>query len=188
MYAIVWNGGSKIVKTKSELDGLIRLYAYPKFQKVANELEALKWFRENERKEYPDEFIIYGTTAINSYVTLEFFFNNNNIYANLFYNHLGQFRISCSDFNNVSVSYRGDKMLIVVENVVYDKDNPAHYVIALYQLLNIIGDTVDVNVIVPDESIFLTLTGYKGTNKIVKKYLSLLDDRMFGLSYTVKQR
>jgi hypothetical protein len=57
---------------------------------------------------------------------------------------------------------------------------------AIYQGLHLIGDFADVDIIVPDFSIFFAVTQYTGNSRYIIKVQDLIKDRLGSVSFTLK--
>ncbi|MCM1441551.1 MAG: hypothetical protein NC131_20440, partial [Roseburia sp.] len=60
------------------------------------------------------------------------------------------------------------------------------HLIAIWHGLRIIGDFVDVDVTVPDHSVFYALMTYKGKNKVINRVREFIDKRPANVSVTLK--
>jgi hypothetical protein len=60
-------------------------------------------------------------------------------------------------------------------------------VIAIRRILIILGTIIDVDVIVPDISVYLAATKYTGRNYMIKGLQKDIADRIGGVSFTVRE-
>lgn len=185
MYAIVANGIQTIVKTSEQLDVILGLFPYPKFQKVNTEVEGREWIRNNSRISYASDIRNYGETSKYGYAEIDYFISNNNIFYNVDTSKLGYIRVESSD--NVLVDSRPELLKVKVLNVVLDNSLIAHHVIAIHRVLVLLGDYVDVSINVPDMSVYLALTKYTGTNYMIKRTQDLIKRRLASVSFTVAE-
>lgn len=185
MYAFVASGIQTVVRTPGQLESLIAVYPYPKFAKVANEDEARAWIRAHQRIDYGYNIDNYGDTANYGYVDAEYKILTDSVKYHISTDKLGYIRVESSEV--VLVDSRQDSLNIVVKGLKLNNDLIAHHVIAIQRLLNIMGEYVDVNVHVPDMSIYLALTKYTGKHPIITSTQKFVKARLGGFAITVKQ-
>lgn len=183
MYAIVANGIQTIVKTSEQLDVILGIFPYPKFQKVKTEAEGREWIRNNSRISYATDIRNYGETAKRGYAEIDYFISGNSIYYNVKTAKLGFIRIEQSD--GVLVDSRPELLKIKIQNVVLDNMLIAHHVIAIQRILLLLGEYVDVNINLPDMSVYLALNKYTGNNFVIKRTQEYIRKRLASVSFTV---
>lgn len=185
MYAIVANGYQGIVDTKRELDLVISIYPYPKFRKFNDRDAAIAFLRRYTRK-YAYSVKEYGDTYKRGFATLEYFIVEDGICANLHTNKLGNvFMLNSSD--DVIFDKRPDFYKIKVKNVKLNDSLIRHHIIAIKRLLKIVGPVISICVVVPDISIYLALTSYKGKDNVIVDAQRTLSTRLGGVSYTIRE-
>lgn len=185
MYAIVANGIQTIVKTQEQLDIIISLFPYPKFQRVSTEQEGREWILRHSRIDYSKEFKNYGETAKSGYAEVDYFIEGNNIYYNVKTERLGFIRVERAD--GVLMDSRPELLKIKVVNVALDNLKIAHHCIAIQRLLLLLGDYVDVTFNIPDMSVYLALTRYTGNNFVIKRTQELIRKRLGAVSFTIRE-
>lgn len=186
MYALVANGIQTICRTQRQLDTMLAIYQYPKFAKCSTEEEALAWIRRHSRHVSAMCSRHYGDTSSKGYAVLRYAIKDNAVYAVLETNLLGYIRVE-SQSDDVRVSCSRDVIYINVIGVVLDDGMIAHHIIAIRRLLRIIGEYVDVDIVVPDMSVYLAATKYKGKNYIIKVMQKDIMSRLGGVSFTVER-
>lgn len=185
MFAIVANGFQGILTTKKELDLVLGIYPYPKFAKVKTREEGLEFLRRHSRK-ISYRYKEYGDTFKRGFVTLEYFIDNNTIFANVYTDKIGKVFINNTDDSTI-LDVRPDFIKIKISNVVLNDLLIRHHVIAIRRLLNILGPIVSVCLVVPDISIYLALTSYKGKDAVIMSAQRAIEKRIGGMSYTIKE-
>ena len=183
MYAIVANGIQTIVKTQEQLDIIISLFPYPKFQKVFSEKEGREWISRHSRIDYSKEFRNYGETAKKGFAEIDYFIDGNNIYYNVKTEKLGFIRVERED--GVLIDSRPELLKIKVVNVALDDLKIAHHCIAIQRLLLMLGEYVEVTFNIPDMSVYLAVTKYTGNNFVIKRTQDLIKKRLGAVSFTV---
>ena len=186
MYALVANGYQGIVKTKRELDALIAIYPYPKFRKFYTEEDARKFIRSNTRR-YDFNIREYGDTYERGFITIEYFISKQGILANCITNKAGDIYLIHED-ENVIIDKRSDFLKIKVKNVELDDKLIPHHLVAIKRLLLLVGDAASVCLVVPDISIYIALTSYKGANQQILSIQNMIHKRLGTVSYTIRDR
>lgn len=184
MFAVVANGIQTICKTQRQLDYILAVYPYPKFKKCSTEEEAREWIKQNTRQFNIIKYSHYGNTAISGYAIIEYFIANNNVYYNIRTEKVGYIKIQAD--NDIKVDSRKSLLKVKVCNVRLDNSLIAHHVIAIRRILKLLGSYIDVDIIVPDISIFLALTKYSGKNYIIKGIQKEIASRLGAVSITIK--
>jgi hypothetical protein len=186
MYALVANGIQAICKTQRKLETMIAIYAYPKFCKCNTEDEARAWIRKHSRPDYANKFSRYGTTSENGYAQVEYFISKECIYYNVDTSRLGFVKV-CNKGNNTSIDARSNLIKVKISNIGVDDRSIVSHVIAIRRILIILGTIIDVDVIVPDISVYLAATKYTGRNYMIKGLQKDIADRIGGVSFTVRE-
>lgn len=184
-YAVVVPGISQVYKTWHEVERVISLYPYPKFRKFETEEECWEYVRRHTYKRVYTDVCKYGDTFDSLYVQMQYFIRSDRVYYNFFTKKLGYIAIECHD-DDVSVTNRTGNVKAVVNNIFLNDDLITSHLIAIWHGLRIIGDFIDVDVTVPDHSIFYALMTYKGSNKVINRVRDFIDKRPAKLSVTLK--
>ena len=183
MFAVVANGIQTICKTQRQLDYILAVYPYPKFKKCYTEEEARNWIRVNKRQFNAIKYSKYGDTATFGYATIEYFITNNNIYYNIKTEKVGYIKIQAD--NDIKVDSRKSLLKVKVCNVRLDDSLIAHHIIAIRRILKLLGEYRDIDIVVPDISIFLALTKYSGNNYVIRGCQRDIASRLGAVSITI---
>lgn len=186
MYAFISNEFKTIVYTQHQLDFLCGVYSYPKFIRIRDESEALQFFKENSRDNISSSIHKLGHRTKVGYITIEYFIDGTNIYYNVHTEHFGYIKLLYIP-SNVKIDSGYDLMKIKICNVILDDMNISHHCIAILNILKLFGDTINVELILPDISVFLACTKYTGTNFKIKQLQNNLDARKGEVYYTIKE-
>ena len=185
MYAFIASGIQTIARTPGQLESLIALYPYPKFAKVANEDEARAWLRRHQRLDYGYNIVNYGDTANYGYVDVDYTILPDGVKYDISTERLGYIRVESSE--NVLVDSRMDSLHVIVKGLKLRDELIPHHLIAIQRVLNLLGEYVDVNVHVPDMSVYLALTKYTGKNTSITSIQRNIKARLGAFAVTVKQ-
>lgn len=184
MYAIVASGLQTLCKTKRQLDTIVALYPYPKFQYVRTEEEGRQWLRQHTRLLNDFSFNRYGTTSCVGYMNVEYAIHEDKVEYFIDTRKLGYVKIQGDE--STAVDSRPDSIHVVVQGLQLDNELIMHHVIAIRRLLRLVGVYVDVNVVVPDVSVYLAMSKYTGGNYVIRAIQRDIKDRVGGVSVTVK--
>ena len=184
MFAVVANGFQGVCKTQRHLDMVIALYTYPKFKRVSTDEEAVRWIRENARSFHSNKCIQYGNTASAGFLNVRYRIVDTRIEYSVDTNVVG-FVNTYNKNKDVVIRSGINNFDVIIENVVLDDEKITSHIIAIKRILNVIGDYVDVNIVVPDMSVYLAVTKYRGNNYIIQSLQRDIDNRLGGISFTV---
>lgn len=186
MWAFIASGKTTICKTQSELQKLTMIYPYAKHKYFEFEGQALGWIRQNQRGVYGTRVKQFGGTATSGFIQIEYYIDGENIYYNLGLSKFGRTRVLPDDKEGILVDNRTELIKVKVVNTILNNMLIAHHCIAIQRILNILGEFVDVDFILPDMSIYIALTNYRGKDVTIKRIQDYISNRMGGVSYTVK--
>lgn len=185
MFAVVANGMQAICKTQRQLDNILALYTYPKFQKFNREEEALQWIRQHSRVSWENAYNQYGDTSSAGFISVTYKIQDNTISYHVETEHLGYIGAISSD-KDIAIRNGRSSIDVIISNVVLDNLKISSHIIAIQRILRLMGSYVDVNVVLPDMSIYLAITKYRGNNYIIRSLKKDIADRLGGISFTVK--
>ena len=99
---------------------------------------------------------------------------------------VGLLRLSRDD---VIVEYRGYKIYVKVENMYLSDNTISSHMSAIHTLLRLLGPYVDVNITLPNFSVFYALTSYKGKrSRAICLTQDLINQRLCKVAYTLQMR
>lgn len=186
MYAVVANGIKTVCYTQRQLDAILAIYPYPKFTKCSTESEARLWISNHNRSIMSRSIQRYGETNVAGYVDLSYEITEQGVKYKLDLDRLGYVRILPEE--NMLMDARQDSIYVTCVDIRLDDNVIMHHAIAIQRILRSIGSIVDVNINVPDISIYLALSKYHGNNRVLQDYRNLIAGRIGAVSYTVKER
>lgn len=186
MYAFISNEYRGIVNTQRQLNFLLSIYSYPKFVKVNSELEAKKFFASCDREFLDTGIYRYGKKTDSGYVTIEYYIDGKNIYANVHTKYLGFIRLPSLP-KNVKQDCSYDLIKLKVCDVNLEDELISHHCIAIRNLLGLFNEFINIEIILPDISVYLAITKYKGSNFAIKRLQSYLKKRAGEVYYTIRR-
>lgn len=184
MYAFISNEYRTTVNSQRQLDFLLSVYSYPKFKKVNSAQEAKQWFAEQDRAFIKSSSIRYGSKQKAAYVSVEYFIADNNVYYNLHTGNFGYMRfIDLPD--NVKQDARYDLIKLKLCNVALNDLLISHHCIAIEHILKILGPYINVEIVLPDISVYLACVKYTGKNFAIRRIKRVLSERLGETYYKI---
>ncbi len=185
MYAIVANGIATVCETYKQLQLLTALYPYPKFRKCSTREEAREWIQNHGRGIKSVKFDNYGDTGSYGYVTVWYSIKENSIKYTVDTSRLGY--IHLKQDKSLIADTRREKIKAEYLNVSLDNELITSHIGAIKIILGLLGPYVDVNIVVPDMSIYLAITKYTGTNYLIRGIQGLIRERLGAVAITVSE-
>lgn len=186
MYVLIANGYKGIVESKETLDILSSIYPYPKFRKVKTKEDAIKFLNRYNRRDYGVQFNNYGTTDSNyCYAFIKYVIDNSDLYVSIDTSKIGFIRINNKNKKDVVVDNRPTMIRFKISNINLKDELISDHCIAIYTILDILGEYVDVNIEIPDISVYLALYKYVGESYVIKNTQEIIKERLGGVSVTI---
>lgn len=185
MYAFVSNEYRAVIHTRRQLDFLCSVYSYPKFKMVDTMEEANAFFAANSRLFYKPSLNQFGKVENIGYISIEYFIDGKNIYANVFTKNFGFIKLSSLP-SNVKQDATYDLLKLKICNVVLDDSLIAHHCTAISNILSLFDLYINIELILPDISVYLACSKYKGNNFSIKNLQRAINSRMGTTFYTIR--
>lgn len=183
-YAVVAPGITGVYKSFEEVRRVSQLYPYPKFRKFAEEEQAYNFINRYKMSSSFSSLTKYGD-IFNIYVTLEYFISKDCIYYNFRTHGINDFRMC----ENYPVSYSGSLAKCKVNSDrELSKDRIKDHVKAISLGLNMIGDMMDVEIIIPNYSLFYLINSYSGTDSELQLFKDKLKTRVGNIALSTPRR
>jgi hypothetical protein len=116
---------------------------------------------------------------------MEYFICEDKVCYNIRTKKIGYIAIESND-ENVTITNRNGIIKVTLNNIHLNDDIISNHLIAIWHGLKILGDFIDVDVKVPDHSVFYALMTYKGSNRTINKVRSFISDRFAKVSVSMK--
>lgn len=188
MYAFIANGYKGIIDSKESLEVLASIYPYPKWKKCFSYEEACNFLDRNKRRDYSEKIRVYGDTDKKyGFCTVSYVIDDMDLYCSIDTSKVGYIRIDTKKMKDIVVDNRPTMINLSVRNIRFNDSLISDHCAAITTLLCIIGEFVDVNIVVPDVSIYLALTQYTGKSYIINECRETIKTRLGGVSYTIKE-
>lgn len=186
MYVFVANGYKGIVESRQTLDILASIYPYPKFRKVRTKTDAINFLARYNRGEVQVNFYNYGETdRYNGYASIKYVIDENDLYVTIDTSKVGFIRVGTKNLKDTVVDNRPTMIRSKISNINLNNELISDHCMAVNTILELLGGYVDVNIEVPDISVYLALTKYSGDNYIIRESQDIIKNRMGGVSITI---
>lgn len=184
-YGVVAPGIRMVYTRWSDVERIRMLYPYPKFRKFKTEEECWEFVhRYGYNREFTD-IHKYGDTFDKLFLRMEYYIYGDCVYYNFFTGKLGYVKIISAD-ENVIVQSTTSVIKACMRNIELDDDRILSHLIAIYHGLKLVGDYVDVDVRVPDHSIYYALCAYRGNNNTFNRALESIRNRLGEFSVSLE--
>lgn len=183
MYAVIAPGLHGVYSNYSNVEDILAVFPYTKVRKFKTEEDCWKFINRNINKHKFGKITTYGNTFKELYARMEYFIQEDRVCYNFDISHVGFMRIAYKD---AVVSNHRNNIKVMLPNIYLDNDMIQGHMIAIYHGVKILGSFIDVDIIVPDHSIFYALKTYTGNNRIVKKTQQELAKRLGEFSITIR--
>lgn len=187
MYVIIANGFSGIVDSKEELDLISNIFPYPKFRKMRTKAEALEFLQKYKRRNYKPNFHRYGEVDYNNgFARIKYFIEKNTVYCNVDISKLGNVVFLSDTRRSLSFDNHDSYIKLVISNLILNDRFISSHCVAIAAILNAIGDVIDVDIIVPDISVYLAINNYNRVFDQKNPNITSIFNRLGGVSFTIE--
>lgn len=184
-YAVIVPGINTVLNDWAEVERLCALYPYPKFRKFRTAEECWEYVKRHTSRRLYTDIVKYGDTFDNLYVTMEYFICEDRVCYNFKTKKFGYISVECRDPNVKCINKNG-VIKVIMSDIHLNDDLINSHMIAIWHGLRIIGEYIDVDIKVPDHSIFYTLMSYKGQNRTINRVKNYIDGRLAKVSVSMK--
>ena len=184
IYAVVAPGYSLVTKDWAQVERVRALYPFPKWKKCYSEEEANLVVKKNYVNTPVRIINNYGDTFRELYVDAWYSIRPDSVCYVFDVSRVGQLKI---ESDNLIVEYGAGKIYARLPNIILSEESLGGHMSAIYNLLIILGDYVDVNIHVDYFSVFYALTNYKGGRvRSISVTKNLISSRICKCAFTLK--
>ena len=159
MYAVVAPGLHGIYYNWKDVERIHALYPYAKWGKFYNEQDAQEFIKRNTNHHVVKQLYNYGDTLSDLYIDAKYKITNECLFFVFDTKRVGRVRILSED---AVVEYKGSKIYVRLSNIKLSDLTISSHMSAIYTMLHLLGDYVDVNISLPNFSVYYALTTYSG--------------------------
>lgn len=184
MYAVVAPGFSCTYTNWADVERIKALYPYPKWHKCTTPEDAQEWIRRNSYGHGLSRVYNYGNTLDNLCLYVQYKIFDSCIKYMVDCSSIGGIKI---DAPGTVIKYQGTKIFIELQDIFVSNETIAGHMSAIYNLLQILGDYIDVNIELPYYSLFYGLTSYsKGNSRTVTIVKKAIEERLGAVAFSLK--
>ena len=88
--------------------------------------------------------------------------------------------------SNVSQEATYDLLRVKIKNVILNDDLIPHHCLAINNILTLFDDYVNIEIVVPDVSVFLACTKYGGKDTTINRVKNFINSRPGEVYFTIK--
>lgn len=182
-YGIVGPGVHFVTQEWNRIEDIAAIIPYCSYRKFYSYDDAWSWVSSHKWSNNKLFMHKYGDTFDEPYLTLRYIIFNNTAYYTIDTKHFGRIHI---DVNDALVQYKANCILIKKQFDSLDKDKLVDHLRVIAHAVSYLGDFVDVDIVIPNHSVFYALTCYTGSNQDVLHYKTLLNSRLARVSTTLE--
>lgn len=183
MYAVVAPGLSCVYTNWEEVKRVAAIYPYPKWCKCNSQQEAAAWIKRNAYGHTLSRVYNYGNTFEDLYVYVKYKIHENSVYYVLDCSRVGNIRIHAK---NTIVQYKGSKIYVELQNTYLSDSAIAGHMSAIYNILQILGDYIDVNIELPYYCLYYCLVSYNnGRSRPIEVVKAAISERLGAVAYSL---
>lgn len=183
LYAVVAPGVSGVYDNYAQVQRIMALYPYTKFRKVVNEEMGWNFIKRNQNLHNFTQLSKYGNTFDNACVKMEYFIGKESVYYNLYTRDAGELKFYHKD---ALISSGNNLTMVEMPNIKLNRNLISGNLIAIYHGLDIVGDFIDVDITIPNHSIFYAISSYTGSSRVINRVQKKIQERLGAVSLTLK--
>lgn len=184
-YAVIAPGIHTVCDKWEDVERITKLYPYPKYRKFRTTEECWNYVERYAYRRVYTDLNKYGDTFDKLYIRMEYFIRKDRVYYNFYTKKCGYITL-VSDDENIVIENSNGVIKVIYMNLNLSEDRIVDHVIAIYHGLKVVGEMIDVDILVPDHSIFYALMTYKGKNRQIMRVREYIDRRMAKVSVSMK--
>lgn len=160
-------------------------YPFLKWKKTYTPEQATLFINQNKCNSRVNLIYNYGDTFKELYITASYEILDDSVEYILDTRNMGSIRLHNPDY---IIEYKMNKIRAILPNIKLSADSIASHMSAIFNLLQLVGGYVDVNLVVPNYSVFYALAFYQGDRQrsitFVQQYINT---RFSKVGYTLKR-
>lgn len=184
IYAYSYPGGSGLTKDYKDIEWKLKVQPYLKYRVFYDEETAVEFLKRYKMKHKLRGISQYGNTFIDLVVNATYIIFNNCLYINFDKSNVPDVEFNISDGNSCVIE-RADTVSIKISNILLSNRTIVGHMIAIYYILKFAGKFLDINIEIPDRSIYYALFAYTGENENILRVQRMIKERLGGFSVTL---
>lgn len=183
-YAVLAPGIKTVYDSWSDVERIATLYSHPLYRKFNTRELCWEYVRRHAYSKVYADVNKYGDTFNKLCVGMKYFIRKDAVFYIFDTSKFGY--IVVEEDTNVEVINQNGQIKAALHDITLNDDLISNHLIAIWHGLKIIGEFVDIDITVPDHSIFYTLMTYKGTNRQINRVRTYINERLGHVSVTLK--
>lgn len=185
-YGFVGGSIKNVFDDWKKVERLALIYPYASYRKFKTESEAWIWLGNKGSKKITDSVIKYGNLFKDHHITIEYIIDNESVCYNVKTAKLGYVKLFSND-PTVIIENRTGIIMVEIKGLCLNKDLILSHLIAIQNILQIVGPFVDVDILLPNHGVFYALTHYTGTMRHITRILEYVKHRTGNVAWTLKE-
>lgn len=185
LYAVTAPGFSCVYSNWHMVERVRVFYPYLKWKKVYTQEQAQQFIERNKCIPKANLVYNYGDTFKNMYVTATYDILDSSVKYVIDTQNIGKIHVNKTNF---VVEYKARAIHAVLPNIYLSTESISSHMSAIYNLLILLGEYVDVNLVVPNYSILYALAFYNaGYHRQVCFVQNYVRSRFAKVGFTLKR-
>ena len=183
MYAVVGPGVKGVYREIRDVNNILLIYPYAKFRKFQTERECWDYIHSHTPRRMLESITSFGRAFPVCRVIMTYYIHGERTYYNFNTKFFGTLRLT-KPVDEIDI--RADRISACVNTPGLDNMSISSHLLAIQYGLILLGRLTDVEVIVPDHSIFYAIRSYTGTHGAPKRLREFIEGREGQVSVTLK--
>lgn len=183
-YALTGHGVCGVYFNWKEVEELAAIFPYCRYRKFKTEEECWEFVNRYRSSKKSLSMTKYGNTFDNIFVRMSYTMSEDRMYFNYNTEHFGRIRLDATDKQIIQYTA---KYVLVQEpsSIKLDIDTIISHLEVINRGVEILGELVDVDIVVPDHSIYYALTAYNGDDEVINTLKNKIHNRLAEVSFTL---
>lgn len=183
-YALTGHGISGVYFNWKEVEELASIFPYCRYRKFKTEEECWEFVYRYRSSKVSLSMTKYGNTFDSIFVRMSYTMSADRMYFNYNTEKFGRIRF---DVEPKQIIQYTAKYILVQEpsSILLDRQTILSHLEVINRGVEILGELVDVDIVVPDHSIYYALTTYSGNDETINTLKNKLHNRVAEVSFTL---
>lgn len=185
-YAFIAGSIATVFNNWEAVDKIYRLYPYPVFRKFLSEEDAWNYVNTHKVSSNVTSVTAYGDILTYPRIQMTYMIRDGFIAYEMKPKGIKNMRFTNTD-PLIKIDYRSKLAKVVLKGISLNDDLITNHLIAIVNGLKVIGPFIDVDIVVPNHSIFYALTAYTGEDRRLVSLLSRIKNRTARYAVTIRR-
>ena len=182
-YGIAGPGVRMVTEKWKTVADLAAIVPYCSYRKFDTSQEAWNFINSRRQFKFDNYLRKYGDTFDSPYISLKYIIYGDTAYYTIKTEKFGNIRI---DIPDLYIKYKANTILIKKDFDYLDNNSILDHIKVIGAGIALFGEFIDIDVVVPDNSIFYACFSYNGESEVIRKYREVIDNRMARISYSME--